>query len=152
MTALGDFSSGDVLTAADLNGIGVWQDFTPTLTGLTIGNGTVTARYCQINKFVAWQVEIVCGSTTTVGDCRITYPVTASDVRLSGNGGQVFFEDNTGADFVGNLYRYNTQEVRIYIMDTATYSYPRVVPISSTIPFSWTTDDRIIIQDFYEAA
>ena len=55
MTALGDFSSGDVLTAADLNAIGVLTDYTPNFSP---GSGTWTsvftsyARYAKVNSIV----------------------------------------------------------------------------------------------------
>jgi len=151
MTALGDFSSGDVLTAADLNAIGTWQDFTPTFSGITVGNGTLTGRYCQINKFVAWQFVLLCGSTTSIGATRVTYPVEAAEVYSSGNGGQVMFEDASSFDYCGTLFRYSSTEANIYLLD-ASSTYARLGSISATTPFTWTTGDRIIVQDFYEAA
>lgn len=151
MTALGDFTAGDVLQAADLNAIGTWQDYTPTFTGITVGNGTVTGRYCQINKFVAWQVELVLGSTTTIATSRVSYPVQAAQTYLSGSGGQVTFEDANGTDYVGSLFRYSTTEANIYVLNTAA-DYGALVSLLSNRPFTWASGDRIIIQDFYEAA
>ena len=40
-----DFSAGAVLTAAQLNQIGDYESWTPTLTNITLGNGTVNAHY-----------------------------------------------------------------------------------------------------------
>jgi|DEB0MinimDraft_4_1074332.scaffolds.fasta_scaffold34947_4 hypothetical protein len=153
MTALGDFTAGDVLTAADLNDIGTWTTYTPVWTGVTVGNGTVTARYCQINKLVFWQVELVVGSTTSVGttNVRITYPVSAAQYFLAGNGGQVTHEDATGTDYIGTLIRFDVNGAYVYVVG-ASSTYASVGPISSTVPFTWAAGDRIIIQDFYEAA
>ena len=53
------FDSGDVLTAANLNAIGDWTAWTPTWTNLTIGNGTVTAVYAEVNEIVFYQIEIL---------------------------------------------------------------------------------------------
>jgi len=68
MTALGDFSSGDVLTAADLNGIATWTSFTPTWTNLTVGNGTYDwSLYSQVNDIVFFSIRFTLGSTSSVG-------------------------------------------------------------------------------------
>jgi hypothetical protein len=151
MATLGSFASGQVLTAAELNAIGTWQDYTPSFSGISVGNGTLTGRYCQINKFVAWQVELVVGSTTTISGTRVTYPVTASDTFVSGNGGQVTCEDASGIDYWGSLFRYSTLEANIYV-GKADSTYLTFSSLSSTVPFTWASGDRLIIQDFYEAA
>jgi hypothetical protein len=62
-TQLGDFTAGQVLTAADLNDIAVWTDYTPTFAaGVTVGNGTWVAGYAIVNEilvlaryFHSWQ-------------------------------------------------------------------------------------------------
>ena len=153
MATLGTFVSGQVLTAAELNDIGTWTTYTPVWTGVTVGNGTVTARYCQINKLVFWQVELVVGSTTSVGtsNVRITYPVPAAQIHLSGNGGQVTHEDVDGVDYIGTLIRLSGAGCYVYVVG-ASSTYASVGPISPTVPFTWAAGDRIVIQDFYEAA
>ena len=57
--------------------VGVWQDFTPTFTNITVGNGTLNARYCQINKFVAWTIELVFGSTTSLAKMQAALTIGA---------------------------------------------------------------------------
>ena len=151
MATLGSFASGQVLTAAELNAIGTWQDYTPSFSGISVGDGTLTGRYCQINKFVAWQVELVFGSTTTVSATRVTYPVEAADAFLAGNGGQVTCEDNTGIDYFGSLFRFSTTEANVYV-GKADSTYLTFSSLSSSVPFTWASGDRLIIQDFYEAA
>ena len=151
MATLGSFASGQVLTAAELNAIGTWQDYTPTFTGISVGNGTLTASYCQINKFVAWQVELVVGSTTTIGSTRVTYPVEAAQTWLAGNGGQVTCEDANGTDYWGSLFRFSSTEATVYV-GNASSTYLTFSSLSSTIPFTWASGDRLVIQDFYEAA
>ena len=32
--------------------LGTYTAYTPTYSGFTLGNGTVTAKYCQVNDFV----------------------------------------------------------------------------------------------------
>jgi hypothetical protein len=72
-------SSGQVLTAATMNSIGATSDtWTPTFSGFTLGNGSVIARYIQIQKLVYCQMEIMCGSTTAfTGVFNMSFPKTA---------------------------------------------------------------------------
>ena len=67
MTALGDFSSGDVLTAADLNAIGTWTAFTPSWNNLTVGNGTQDFAYCLINNVMLLNGSLTLGTTSVMG-------------------------------------------------------------------------------------
>jgi hypothetical protein len=51
------FVAGDVLTAAELNGIGeAWTTFNPTITqGVTPTKTVLYSKYAQVNKIVIWQ-------------------------------------------------------------------------------------------------
>ena len=133
--------------------VGVWQDFTPTFTNITVGNGTLNARYCQINKFVAWTIELVFGSTTSVdgSGVTVTYPVTASNAYQAGNGGQVTCEDASSTDYWGTLFRNSTTRVGVYV-GNASSTYLTFTSLAGSVPFLWATGDRLVIQDFYEAA
>lgn len=44
---------------------GTWRTYTPTITGLTIGNGSITGRYAVIGKTVTGTLFFTAGSTTT---------------------------------------------------------------------------------------
>ena len=73
------FTAGQVLTAAELNGIGeTWTSYTPTVTssGGTITTvGAVSAAYTQVNKIVFVYVSIV---ITTVGTASGQLQLTRS--------------------------------------------------------------------------
>jgi len=81
MTALGDFSSGDILTAADMNAIGAWTTYTPTISS---GSGTPTtvtanAKYVRLNEIVIVRVRIdITDKGTAGGSVEFTLPVTAA--------------------------------------------------------------------------
>lgn len=82
MTALGDFSSGDVLTAADLNAIGTWTDYTPSVTAQT-GTPTTTsfeyAKYTQINNLVIYTFRLVITTAGTAGGAvQVTTPINVA--------------------------------------------------------------------------
>jgi hypothetical protein len=75
-TQLGDFTAGQVLTAADLNDIAVWTDYTPTFAaGVTVGNGTWVAGYAIVNEILFWQGTFTLGSTSAItGSVSINTP------------------------------------------------------------------------------
>lgn len=52
--------------------------YTPTLTNLTLGNGTRSAAYIQFGKLTVVTLDIVFGSTTSLsGDLAVSLPATA---------------------------------------------------------------------------
>lgn len=57
--------------------------WTPTVTGLTLGNGTQRAFYTQSDKVVEWFIEMESGSTTAAtGTLTWTLPQPVADVGL----------------------------------------------------------------------
>jgi len=150
MTALGDFSPGDILTAADLNAIGAWDTWTPTWTNFTVGNANTTYRYTQIGSTVFYSIIVVLGSTSSMGtEPEFTLPVTASAYRTA-QGGEGSLE--TGAQsWVATTYRKSATNV--YLRSLAqTGGNVYVKQITSTSPATWTTGDVIVVKGWYEAA
>jgi hypothetical protein len=75
MTSPGSFLPGDVLTADDLNGIGVWQSYTPVLTQSVTRTATVNhAEYCLINKLCYVNVDLTCTTTGSNATARVSLP------------------------------------------------------------------------------
>jgi len=75
------FTSGQVLTAAQLNAIGEWTAWSPTVTFST-GSTTTTvaeAKYAQVNETVFWTAVITWAAVGTAANTlQITTPVTAA--------------------------------------------------------------------------
>jgi len=148
-TSAAIFIKGDVASGG---GGGTYTAYTPTFQDITLGNGTLTARYCQIGKFVEIQIEIVFGSTTSIGggNTRITLPVTAKTGDY-GIRGMAKYGDANGNEYLGMLDQRSTTEMapRFCAVDSA-----KVINygISSTSPFTWTTNDQITLFYVYEAA
>lgn len=135
----------------------VQQNWTPTLVNMTLGNGTVVAKYTQIGKKVFYLFDFTLGSTSTVtGAMRFTIPVTSA-VSL-GNSfqsvGRAYITDNGTTFFTGEVRPTSslpTTQFEIEVSNAAgTYVVPTV--ISSTVPMTWTTSDRVVATGFYEAA
>lgn len=80
MATFGTFVSGQVLTAAELNGAGAWQDYTPTWTqSATITKTVNWARYTQLNKLVIVSIKMTASSAGTASNAiKIGLPVNAS--------------------------------------------------------------------------
>lgn len=77
MAEFGTFSSGSVLTAAELNAAGTWTSFTPSWTNLTVGNGVVSAAYSKFNKILFVRVYFDFGSTSSLtGGLQMTLPAS----------------------------------------------------------------------------
>lgn len=83
-------TNGQVLTAdsttatglkwATASGAGSWTTYTPTNTGITIGNGTQTARYVANGKTITVSYRFTLGSTSSVsaGNVEVGLPSTAN--------------------------------------------------------------------------
>lgn len=146
------FVSGAVLTAAQLNGIGeTATSYTPTLTNLTLGNGTLNAKYVRINKFIFGQISLVFGSTTIMGSSpSFSLPVTGATI-ISQTGPQVYLLDSGVAFYIAGA-NISTTAITPYAVNVAGTYPTNSANFSSTVPFTWATNDSINITFQYEAA
>lgn len=146
------FVSGAVLTAAQLNGIGENTTFTPTLQGITLGNGTVTASYTRSQKQIHLQCIIVFGSTTSVtGTIGITLPVTGTSAEVNCAIGNARILDNGTGYFAGHMYLAATTVTYLTALGVAG-TYATDVFSSSTIPMTWAVNDQLGFSINYTAA
>lgn len=141
-------------TATLINHI-AWTDWTPSWTNLTVGNGTVTARYTQIDKTVFGRLTFVFGSSSAVsGTVSFTLPATA--VSYAGTAatqpmGIVNFFDTGTAQFGGVVCFASTTTARVYVYK-ADGTYIQNATLSSTVPMTWATGDELSISFTYEVA
>jgi len=147
------FTAGQVLTAAQMNGIGESAAFTPSWTNVTVGNATQAWRYVQVQKLVFVQGNLVFGSTTSIsGNPTMTLPVTAvaypDSFAIVGN---VMFVEAGIQQYAGIALWVSTTTVRFrpYLV-----SGTQVVPqtVGASTPFTWATGDQFQAQFVYEAA
>lgn len=133
-----------------------WQSWSPTWTNLTVGNGTVEAKYIQTGKTVICRLSIIFGGTSAMSTApRVTLPVTAAsypgvtdDVFPIGN---VNILDSGTAYFVGVANIASTTEVRFDVQNSGG-TYTTNANITSTAPMTWTTNDGLYATLVYEAA
>lgn len=136
---------------------GAWSTYTPTLTNITLGNGTLAGRYRAVGKTVDFLITLTFGSTTSItgSNSKMTLPVTA----LSGNWTS---GDCAGYDTSANQWfplciftaaaggGASTADFLIKTYNTSAGS--NAVTISSSAPFTWATGDVLTIRGKYEAA
>jgi hypothetical protein len=126
-----------------------YSDWTPSYTNLTIGNGTVVSRYAQSGKYVNFFWSLQFGSTTSIsGSPVITLPVTARNAYENTTAN---FDDAGTGGFTGYALMTSTTAMTVYYIGAAT-AYTQFFGITSSLPFTWTTNDRISFQISYEAA
>lgn len=132
----------------------VWQTYSPTLTNITIGNGTVIARYVQVGKLIMARVSIVLGSTSAMGSTpQISLPVTAHAGYLAGAESYGNVQLLHTASFVapGLSLVVDTNNVQAFAV-IASGTYAEYQQITSLIPFTWGAGDALYFYLVYEAA
>jgi hypothetical protein len=126
----------------NLKAIGdAWTTYTPTTTGLTLGNGTVTAAYTQSGKLVQFRIKFTLGSTSVMATPTFTLPATAFATRSFTFAAGAF--DTSASDHYG-LSALNTTTT-VFFRNGST-------ALSSTVPFTWATGDELYVSGTYEAA
>lgn len=132
-----------------IDDIGVMAGWISTLTGITIGNGTVVSRYSQIGNIVYFEFRLLLGSTTSVtGSVSFTLPSTAKTSHTIL--GAVIDAGSTHSLLIGFIDgASNYCSVRV---SGAAGTYATVgTQLSSTVPMTWAAGDEIRISGTYEA-
>jgi hypothetical protein len=124
-----------------------WVSYSPSIGGLTLGNGTISTRYQAIGKTYIVNITVTLGSTSAItGDLRFGLPTSANKFSA----GSTWLEDVSVGVYTGTVL-INTTD--IYVRATATNAtYGTTSNLSSTVPFTWATGDNIIVQATFEAA
>jgi hypothetical protein len=130
---------------------GAWTSYTPGLSSITLGNGTLSAAYIRVGKFCSVRILLTCGSTTVISTFpRFDLPfnsINAPQAVL----GNVNLED-TGTQFYWGVAVLETvTNVQVYAQNSAG-TYVQREFVGGTTPFTWTTGDRIHVNLNYEVA
>jgi hypothetical protein len=94
-----DFTAGAVLTAAQLNSIGAWSDYTPSGGNWSSVVTVNEAQYAEVNKivFAKFKVTLTGTPTSGMGSFSITQPVVeaAGDTWAGSAGGGYIHDAST---------------------------------------------------------
>lgn len=125
----------------------VWFNYTCTTAGLTMGNGTLVAKYKISNKITTVAVNFTLGSTSAVTG-NVTFSVPISSVTSSML--SAWLQD-AGTNTYGGLITIYSTTATAYAINTAG-TYMAVATLSSTVPFTWAIGDFISFIASYDMA
>jgi hypothetical protein len=144
-----------ILTAASgettgLKWAGAWQTWSPTLANMTIGNGTITARYSRIGKTVVFSVRVQFGSTSSItGSPNFLLPSSAASNAVF----PVWCVDTGVGSWFGRAGIFAFDYTRIYLdLIGVGGSYAAGLPFGASAPFTWGTNDEFTVSGTYEVA
>jgi len=140
------FTAGAILTAAQMNSyvrdnwkaVGdAWTAWTPTLSGWTLGNGTLTGAAITVGKLVIGRVVYTVGSTDTpTGNLVISLPATSAMTSGTAIGQAGLSDTSTGNRAFRTVWQATTTT-----MQFSTEADARVTP---TAPWTWATGDAVL--------
>lgn len=135
-------------TALDVRAPQTSTTYTPTLTGITLGNGTISASYTKSGNLIFDDITITFGSTTAV-----TGSVTISGLQSAASGtaspqtrfvGTVNLRDTGSAYYVGAVRAASATSIQVYAVNVGG-SWASVNDLNSTTPHTWAVGDQIVI-------
>jgi hypothetical protein len=128
-----------------------WTTWTPTWTNLTVGNGSVTARYVQIDKLVVMEVYLVWGSTTSAsGEIKVSKPVNANQDFEWPSFNLWIRDASAGVRNFGFGLNDSATTVSLRVLN-ASGTYATADNISNTVPFTWAVNDSLNVIGYYES-
>ena len=150
------FSSGDILTAANLNSIGEFQSWTPTFFGLS-AQPSSTASYAEVNGIVFWTCYFNLNGASITSSIGMEAPVEPAD-RLASNyqpngygwlrptGGGSWYTGTALAIGGGldDIYFYTPSLIASIYMNPADN-------VDATTPATWTGSGYAWFTGWYEA-
>jgi len=151
---LGVGTDGFFLQAASaestgLKWAGTYTSWTPTLTNITLGNGTINAKYLQIGKLVHATIAFTWGSTTSSsGTWYFSFPLTCATSGSTYIGTCRLLDAGT-ANYPGMILVENSTSFLPFAQYAAN-TWTETSNVSTTTPFTWTTNDNMSASFIYE--
>jgi hypothetical protein len=135
-----------------VNGVNAWTSFTPTWSGLTVGNGVYNvSKYSLLGKIANVSITFTLGSTSAItGAVNLIVPANLERKDVAALPNAALQLNDTGtAGYVGTLRNDASSATTFSVryMDTNNVGQT----LSATIPFTWVTGDIIRIAMTYEA-
>ena len=119
-----------------------WTSFTPGLTNVTLGNGTLTAAYMQDGKLVHFKISLTFGSSTAfTGAPRFALPVAAVDsIAVMPC---ILYDNSTPANRQPGICTLNASTL---------VPYGTTGDVTASVPFLWAVSDVFRCSGTYEGA
>jgi hypothetical protein len=124
--------------------VGAWKAYTPTLTGLTVGNAVTTFSYAQVGKIVHVRGLCVLGTTSTMtGPLDVSLPFNSTGYTTVGTlpVGNASFHNGVSSYNYGFMVSLGSAtSFRVQVTNAAsTYAAGTDVSGGGAIPFAWTS-------------
>lgn len=144
--------TADSTQSTGLKYSGLWTTYTPTLSGLTLGNGSILGQYCQIADTTFFRVKVTFGSTTSFTSAvDISLPTTTSGystfdymniiTQAYDSSATVFSPSSANINISSTTFR--------TLATVVSATYPTVQDLSATVPIPWATGDTLTAQGSY---
>lgn len=150
----GELPDADKLTEISnfmLAATGAWTTWAPTLTNLTLGNGSVVAKYRRLGQTLDYRFRFIMGSTSAVGTTpSFTLPFTPH-AEYTANAqplGYGFLTNDNTADYDCSVRLTSGSTVNIVSLGTLSIH----ASVTATAPFTWGTLDSIMVTGTIELA
>lgn len=152
-------AAGAVQPNALITGTGTgWatSSFSPGWTNLTVSGSTVTGKYIQMGKLVYFRITVVLGgSNVPSGSVSFTLPTTsvsyAGTTTVPPLGIAKYFDVSAGGVYTGDITWQDTTHGNLHVFGSD-LTFVSSVPLSATVPFTWTNTDELDVYGFYESA
>lgn len=154
-TYLGQFTAGQILTAADMNDIATWTTFTPSFTGVTLGTGASnTGQYCQLNEILFIRTKTILGTGGSFTNPVLTVP--ASKV-MTGTPTMLWMPSMHGVMIDAGVNSYalavihnSTTTLGVYAQTASGTYVTYSSAVSSTVPFTSGVNDYIELAGYVQ--
>lgn len=125
------------------------SSYTPTLNNITIGNGSVFGYSARSGGVIIDEILITFGSTTTVsGNISVAaLPVSEYNSWSSLAGGFVSFYDSSATTTYQGI-AITSGSVITPMIENVSGTYPTLVSVNATVPFTWAVGDKLNIKTF----
>jgi hypothetical protein len=146
--ANGTVLEADSTQSTGLKYSGTWTTWSPTVNNISIGNGTISARYRQIGKLVDFNFKLTFGSTTTIsGSPNFNLPVASAQWFVLQAG---ILDYGTGwfLSFASNA----TGTPLYFDLVTTNGTFAGTAGFSSTSSMTWGASDALVVNGSYEVA
>jgi hypothetical protein len=126
--------------------LAVKQTYIPTIAGITLGNGTLTATSARSGLIISDEIVITFGSTTSVtGGLTVSNLPIASIISQGMIVGSVAILDSGNTYYLATALALTATSITVnLVLASGTYATANS-PISSTAPMTWAVNDKILI-------
>jgi len=129
--------------------------FTPTMTGFTLGNGTISAAFSQVGKIVLYRGIVTFGSTSTYGsNLDLDFPVAPNAFYTTSqiiSATCQYVDASPVAYYEAAVWAVAASTMRAYLLN-ASATYVQRTQINATTPVVPATGDSFNWSVVYEAA